>query len=882
MKCVILASGKVVKRLDTDRETLQPDMQQTKRQGGGRRDLVLGIALFFLALLPRVFGLGHFLTPDENLWIGRAAGFIDALSRGDLAGTFQVGHPGVTTRWTAGIAMLLQYLPGVAWKQGQFWLGQQPITEIPDHLMDVLVATRLPTVLLFSGLVVAVYFLARRLVGSETALLGAVLLAFDPFGLAISRVIHHDALCTVFMTVSVLAFAAWLPGTQRRWLVVSGAAAGLACLSKATAVFLGPAVLLIGFGYPVSRRFAIPWKRLILGLLLWGIIAAVVFVVLWPAMWVDPVGTVRGVIEKATGYAASPHERDNFFMGQLQPDPGPLFYPLATAFRLTPVTLTGLLLSVVALWQGLRRRAEASEHDHALWLLAFWGYVVLFTAMMSVGAKKFDRYLLPVFPFLDLLAAAGWLVVVRWVVGRVGALHARTASGKRSSVFGIRPALAGTVFVPALVGLLALQALSSLPAYPYYLTAYNPLLGGIRQAARVLLVGWGEGYDQVANYLNAQPDAENLNVATWYAEQTMTYLFDGHSWDVRANRQEPIGIFPWTQADYMVVYINQFQREIPDRAVLDFFQSLEPEHVVNLGGLDYAWLYRVPEEIPRDVSPYQYPVEKDFSGKVRLLGYDVDEGLTEFEGEHYLVITFYWQCLEPMTENYRLYLKLVNGVYHIWGAQDSYPIWDGFMTAEWQPGTIIRDVHGIAVDAGTPAGSYQVTVDWLQPYTQHALIPDGGSFVTGPVSIPALPVESLESLDIQHRVDLDFAGKVRLLGYNLEGRYRPAGNVHLVLFWQVLDDVEQDYTVFNHLVSADGALAGQKDNAPVDGFYPTSLWRAGAIIRDQYDIALAADAPVGRYRIETGLYAVESGARLSTNGPDGDKVVLGEIAVRAD
>ena len=44
----------------------------------------------------------------------------------------------------------------------------------------------------------------------------------------------------------------------------------------------------------------------------------------------------------------------------------------------------------------------------------------------------------------------------------------------------------------------------------------------------------------------------------------MHYLFEdtrGH----RVNRQDARGVFPWTQADYAVLYINQIQREIPDR-----------------------------------------------------------------------------------------------------------------------------------------------------------------------------------------------------------------------------------------------------------------------------------------------------------------------------
>jgi len=868
---------------------VQTELREGEKRG--RRDWLLGLALFFLALLPRSFGLSLFLTPDENLWIGRTVDFLEALSHGDLAGTFQVGHPGVTTRWTGAIGIIARYWPNVAWKEGQLWLGGSPLSDVPSHLMEVLAAVRFPTVLLFSCLVVIVYALGRKLAGRRIALLGAGLLALDPFCLAISRVIHHDALSTIFMTSSALAFAVWLTmrrsgapsasaSAARRYLLFSGATAGLAFLSKSTALFLIPAVVAIALFFGLRRaaypQAPYPWKTLAGGLVLWGVIAAVVFVALWPAMWADPIGTVNGVIAKAVGYAGSPHERDNFFMGQLRPDPGPLFYPLATLYRLTPVTAIGLLLSWLALRPG-RRRADGSDpyEAHAsIWLAIFWGFAVAFTIFMTLGAKKFDRYLLPIFPYLDLLAAAGLIEGAK--------LLARFS--RRQS------ALIGNIVV---IGAIILQGLSSLPAYPYYLTAYNPLLGGIRQAAQVLLIGWGEGYDQAAAYLNAQPNAENLNVATWYAKQTMAYLFKGRSWDVRVYHQDPIGVFPWTQADYMVIYINQVQRQIPNQQLLSFFRSLTPEHVVNLAGLDYAWVYRVPKDIPPDISPYQFPVNRDFGGKVRLLGYDVDEGLTEFEGDHYLVITFYWQCLQPVGDNYRIYLKLINAVHHVWGEQDSYPIWDGFMTAEWQPGVIIRDVHGIVVKPGTPPGSYLVTVDWLQPYTQQALLPEGGPCTIGPVAVPRLPPPSPDALSVgsgaglalAYPLGLDFSDNARLLGYNIEGRFEPGGVIHLELFWLVKSPFERKYTVFNHLIGRDGQLIAQKDNEPVDGFYPTTEWAVGEVIRDQYDLPIPPTAPSGAYHIETGLYDAASGQRLaivnctSPTCANGDKAILANITV---
>lgn len=832
--------------------------------------MVLGLALFIVALLPRVSDLDRFLTPDENLWIGRAAEFLDAVARGDWAGTFQVGHPGITTRWTGAIGIVARYFPDVSWTGEQLRVGPGDLAEVPARLMDVLAATRLPTVLLFSTLVVAVYFGGRLLVGQEVALLGAVLLALDPFCLALSRVIHHDALTTVFMTAALVAFALWLDRSGLHWLLLSGLAAGLACLSKSVALFLIPFLWSLAFVFFLVKRRSVPWSRLVGGFLLWGAAAAMIYVVLWPAMWVDPLGTVQGVLDKALGYAESPHERDNFFMGQVRPDPGPMFYPVAVAFRLTPLSLLGAVLSVAAVWQGLRSRGDAGGKDKARWLAAFWGFVILYTAFMTLGAKKFDRYLLPVFPFLDLLAAGGLV----WALSRVRALF---VAGRGSA--GAGTALSGPLLAVAAGAALLAQAWSSLPAHPYYFTAYNPLLGGIRAAERVLLVGWGEGYDKVAEYLNAKPDAEELDVATWYAKQTMTYLFRGRSHDVRVSRQEPIGVFPWTQADYFVVYINQSQRDIPDAQTLAYYRTLEPEHVVRLAGLDYAWIYAVPEKLPPGISPYQHEVEEDFGGKIRLLGYDVEPDLVEFEGARYLVVTLYWQCLEPMEDNYRLYMKLINAVHHVWGEHESHPVWDGFMTADWEPGTIIRDVHGIAVKPGTPPGSYLLTVDWLEPYKGKGLLPEQASFALGPLNVPRQVGLGPDDLDVGHRLEVDFGGRIRLLGYNLEDRpHRPGERVHLTLFWQALADLDRSYTVFNHLLDPAGRLVGQKDSEPVDGFYPTVNWAAGEIVRDQYDIPIAAGA-AGALRLYSGLYLPSTGERLPVAGSGEDSVALQELYV---
>jgi 4-amino-4-deoxy-L-arabinose transferase-like glycosyltransferase len=726
-----------------------------------KEDMAVGVFLFLVALLPRAFGLNVFITPDEYLWIERSGEFLAALLRADWAATFQVGHPGLITRWTGVLGILATYLPRLQTASGQLLVDGQPFQDLlaglGAHLPEVLAATRYPTVILTSMGVVGLYFLVRPLFGQRAALLSAVLLALEPFHLALSRVIHHDALSTTFMTLSLLSFMVHL-GKHRSffYLALSGLMAGLAFLSKSPSLFLVPFTVLLSLGaYWVRRKCLWPldWRRVAeLGRdwAIWGLVAALVFVLLWPAMWVDPLGTVLGVIDKASGYAASPHERGNFFLGKVGLDPGSLFYPVALLFRLTPLTILGLGSSLLLglsseayrnrwripnrpradpyRWRVVQQRPEpCPEQSRRVieGMASLWAFILLYVLLMTTGAKKFDRYLLPIFPMIDILAALGLLalgeVVWEWAKGRFGV--APRIPSFRTSALGL-----GLV--------LFLQAGFALPHYPYYLTYYNPLLGGIRQAAQTLLVGWGEGYEQVARYLNQKDDAARLRVATWYAKQCIGPYFSGQAYKLNVNGQEPIGVVPWYDTDYVVSYINQIQREIPNPATVSFFRSQQPEYVVHIKGLDYAAVYKVPQGVPFEAYPYEHVSMVDFGQQVRLLGWEVEGELAELEGLYYLVITMYWQSLQPIIENYRIYLKLVDGDGQVWRENDSNPIFGFFLTSQWEEGVILRDKHGLEVPPDAPPGVYYVGLGLFDPELGKGLEPAvGGELLLGPIQV---------------------------------------------------------------------------------------------------------------------------------------------------
>lgn len=84
----------------------------------------------------------------------------------------------------------------------------------------------------------------------------------------------------------------------------------------------------------------------------------------------------------------------------------------------------------------------------------------------------------------------------------------------------------------------------------------------------------------------------------------------------------------------------------------------------------------------------------------------------------------------------------------------------------------------------------------------------------------------------------------------------------LTLAWEGLTEIERPYTVFTHLIAADGQLVAQTDGQPGGGAQPTNSWEVGEPIEDNYAILLPPDLPPGRYTIRVGMYTWPELARL--------------------
>ncbi|HSR34924.1 MAG TPA: glycosyltransferase family 39 protein [Anaerolineae bacterium] len=553
------------------------------------RGLGIGVLMLIVLaaaiLMPRVGALGRFVTPDEYKWLNRSANFNSALSQGEYAYTYQREHPGVTTRWLGAAALLWRFpeYGRVGTPQASVDDYERVIAERGYELIDLLVASRFSMIFAHTVLLLLAFFFARRSLGPVPAFVGMLFIAFDPFHIAHSRVFHLDGLLSSLLLLALLAFLNFLSERRLSALIISGVAAGLSFLTKSPGFFLLPAVGLIALLDLVQRLIArsggrparLVWQAA-WPLLVWGGIGAAVFALLWPAMWVDPVGTLTKMITKAFSYASAGHGGPLFFDGEVASD-GNLgvsfyqFYPATYLWRTTPIILVGLLAAAAAYVLRRKPHDQPSARQMVLGLVLF---ALVFTGAMTLGSKKFDRYVLAVYPPLDLVAATGWVALAHGLGTRRFPLLKR---------YG----------VPVLLGVcVAVQAVMTLWTYPYYLSYYNPLLGGSRRAPEVMMIGWGEGIDEAARYLNEKPGASELTVAAWYRNQFASG-FRGTSLRIPIRpKLSDAGVQAVLDLDYAVIYIHEWQRQAP-RQLLERLATVTPEHSIWINGLEYVRIYNL-------------------------------------------------------------------------------------------------------------------------------------------------------------------------------------------------------------------------------------------------------------------------------------------------
>lgn len=532
------------------------------RERTARRALVASV--FLVSAVLRLAAVDRPLNIDEALWIRRGGAFVAALARGDLFATYTRPHPGVTTMWLVGYS-------NVGWcvraGEGSWTSCAQRLADDPLPPLRAFVVPRCVQAFFTAALLALMAFLAVQFLGLRPAALGCGILAFEPFFLGYQRFITTDALATDLGAVAALWFLLHLRDGGRHRLILSGVAFGLAVATKLPVGLLAvPLVISVaaveGGGWRGFPSRGLPGRARELAF--WAAVAVAVVVAIWPALWVRPAGLVHQLLADLRSETSS-----NVFRAD---DPGWAFYPRVLAWRFSPLLQAGAVVAVLALaWRAWRRRPRRPEYE-ALVVLVFVPLVLL----RAAGDSAVDRYVLPVVPLLALLAGAGW---------------AQVADGLAAP--GSRRAVAGLVRLGVVVGQLALLV----PYLPDGMTFYSPLLGGAAAAAHVFTIGQGEGLDDAASYVDAEPGAASRVAAVPGFASAFAPYFRGRTVEVTLTSRHE-----WLAADRVVFYVRQMQTGWPDPLVVAYVASQHrPLYTVRRHGLDYARVFAGPIAVPPEL-----------------------------------------------------------------------------------------------------------------------------------------------------------------------------------------------------------------------------------------------------------------------------------------
>lgn len=95
----------------------------------------------------------------------------------------------------------------------------------------------------------------------------------------------------------------------------------------------------------------------------------------------------------------------------------------------------------------------------------------------------------------------------------------------------------------------------------------------------------------------------------------------------------------------------------------------------------------------------------------------------------------------------------------------------------------------------------------------------------------------------QHKLDIRFENKVKLLGYDISTQRAEEGVPFTVTwYWQVLEPMGEGWRLFTHLADASRTNRINLDGVrPVRELYPAEVWKKGDYIRDLQEITLPED-----------------------------------------
>ncbi|GCE13012.1 ArnT family glycosyltransferase [Tengunoibacter tsumagoiensis] len=361
------------------------------------------LVLFFAAFLPRFFLAQRLdVVTDEVVYITGGKIYLPLLTHLPASLTsplwvYNNEHPPLV-KFLIGLSMRINTLSG------------QPLGD--------LLAARLPSIIMGTVLVVAVYWLGRAPFGHLVSFTAALCLAFSPWLAYFSALAYLDT--TMMVLISIAYLLLW-HALRRPWLyLVTGILLGLGVASKYPAAFIIPGMVAFLAYYflalrprlPQDQQPLTPWRW-------WGgaiLLSFITFFAVDPTIWPNPYQRIANSF--GFEWMHSMHGHSTFLAGSYashMPHWAVLYIVIAKLSVF--VTIPALLFVFVALVQLIRFHLHATtihvSEATSLSFLCIWLFSTLFMfSLLNIVVGT--HYDLPTTPAIVIAGSMGLTYLLRY------------------------------------------------------------------------------------------------------------------------------------------------------------------------------------------------------------------------------------------------------------------------------------------------------------------------------------------------------------------------------------------------------------------------------------------------------------------------------------
>ncbi len=302
----------------------------------------------------------------------------------------------------------------------------------------------------------------------------------------------------------------------------------------------------------------------------------------------------------------------------------------------------------------------------------------------------------------------------------------------------------------------------------------------------------------------------------------------------------------------------------------------------------------------RDV--IEYPIDATFrlpmdasQPEVKVHGYTVSTD--ELVAGDTLFVTLYWQALQRTSEDYEIFVQILNDNGNVVGATHDFPYNGMYRTRIWNTDELTATHHWLKLADELPVGRYTLRTGLYRMLHNEPLITEGASVnaentaVSAPDLRVTAPSSNIIVADLE--TEIQFGDLLQLSGLDIVANeqtfdYGDTWDVStdtaldFTFEWSVLNRPDRDYSLFLHVTPTDSpSPVAQADRSLGADTYPTGAWRSDDTLTDQVTLIFPEDLTNGVYDVWVGVYFYADNSRLAPmisgeEVPDG-RLLLGQL-----